>query len=172
MKGFFPAEIRNSKVFLAEIRWSQKKRSSPTLSELRNQNTTLFWSKQRQVLHNFGSQIPLGGAVFHFWSKNRPQKHKKVLFCILFRPIGRLELPPPSPWLRYWFYASWSSGNAFVSGAGSLRFKSRASQIGHSGANGSPPLRYFSEKSCVARAQWREDGPRKLVTLLGVLQRG
>ena len=28
--------------------------------------------------------------------------------------------------------ASWSSGNAFVSGAGGLRFKSRAGQIGHS----------------------------------------
>ena len=29
----------------------------------------------------------------------------------------------------------WSSGNAFVSGAANLRFKSRASQIGHSVAN-------------------------------------
>ena len=32
--------------------------------------------------------------------------------------------------------ASWSSGNTFFSGAGGLRFKSRASQIGHSVANG------------------------------------
>ena len=31
--------------------------------------------------------------------------------------------------------ASWSSGNAFVSGAGGRRFKSRADQIGHSVAN-------------------------------------
>ena len=49
--------------------------------------------------------------------------------------------------------ASWSSGNAFVSGAEGLRFKSRASQIGHCVANGSPPLRYSFERSCVARAQ-------------------
>ena len=49
--------------------------------------------------------------------------------------------------------ASWSSGNAFVSGAGGLRFKSRAGQIGHSVANGSPPLQHFFEWSCVARAQ-------------------
>ena len=49
--------------------------------------------------------------------------------------------------------ASWSSGNAFVSGAGGLRFKSRTVQIGHSVANGSPPLRHFFEWSCVARAQ-------------------
>ena len=49
--------------------------------------------------------------------------------------------------------ASWSSGKAFVSGAGGLRFKSRVGQIGHSVANGSPPLRHFFEGSCVARAQ-------------------
>ena len=49
--------------------------------------------------------------------------------------------------------ASWSSGNAFVSGAEGLRFKSRAGRIGHSAANGSPPLRHFFERSCVARAQ-------------------
>ena len=49
--------------------------------------------------------------------------------------------------------ASWSSGNAFVCGAEGLSFKSRAGQIGHSVANGSPPLRHFFERSCVARAQ-------------------
>ena len=47
----------------------------------------------------------------------------------------------------------WSSGNAFVSGAGDLRFKSWACQIGHSVANGSLPLQHFFERSCVARAQ-------------------
>ena len=44
-----------------------------------------------------------------------------------------------------------SSGNAFLSGAGDLRFKSRAGQIGHSVADGSPPLRHFFERSSVAR---------------------
>ena len=48
---------------------------------------------------------------------------------------------------------SWSSGNAFVSGAGDLGFKPRAGQIGHSVANGSTPLRHFFEMSCVVRAQ-------------------
>ena len=47
----------------------------------------------------------------------------------------------------------WWSGNAFVTGAGDLRFKSQAGQIEHSVANGSPPLRHFFERSCVARAQ-------------------
>ena len=104
----------------------KQKRSSPTLGELWNQNTPLFWSKQRQLLYNFGSQIPLGGSCFQFWSKNRPQKHKKVLFCILFRPMGEGSSPH---WLRYLFYASWSSSNAFVSGTGGLRFKSRAVKL-------------------------------------------
>ena len=44
---------------------------------------------------------------------------------------------------------SWSSGNEFVFGAGGLRFKSRAGQIEHSVANGSPPLRHFFKKSSV-----------------------
>ena len=39
--------------------------------------------------------------------------------------------------------AGWLSGNAFVSGAGGLRFKSLADQIGHSVASGSPPLRHI-----------------------------
>ena len=42
---------------------------------------------------------------------------------------------------------------AFVSGAGGLRFESRAGQIGHSVANVLLTLRYFFEGSCVARAQ-------------------
>ena len=46
--------------------------------------------------------------------------------------------------IRHVIPTSWSSGNAFVSGAGDLRFKSRAGQIGHSVANGSPPLPYVS----------------------------
>ena len=40
--------------------------------------------------------------------------------------------------------------NAFVSGAGGLRFTSLTSEIEHSVANGSLPLRRFFEMSCVA----------------------
>ena len=43
--------------------------------------------------------------------------------------------------------ASLLSGNAFVSGAEGLRFKSRAGQIGHCIANGSPPLQHFFERN-------------------------
>ena len=71
--------------------------------------------------------------------------------------------------LKDWLPASWSSGNTFVSGAGGPSFKSPADQIEHSVANGSPPLRHFFEGNCVARAQWRGDGPRKLVTRFGIM---
>ena len=52
----------------------------------------------------------------------------------------------------------------------SLRFKSRARQIGYNVANSSPPLRHFFEKSCVAQAQWHGDGSCKLITHFGVVQ--
>ena len=46
--------------------------------------------------------------------------------------------------------ASWSSGNAFVSGAVGPRFKYRAGQIVHSVANGLTPLQHYFERSGVA----------------------
>ena len=67
--------------------------------------------------------------------------------------------------------ASWSSGNAFVSGAGGLSFKSWAGQIEHSVATGSPPSDISAKKNPAARAQWRRDGPHQLVTRFGVMQR-
>ena len=59
----------------------------------------------------------------------------------------------------------------FVCGVGGLRFKSRAVQIVHSVANDPLPLRYFFEKSCVARGRNDADGPHKLVTRFGAIQR-
>ena len=66
---------------------------------------------------------------------------------------------------------SWSRGIAFVFGSGGLRFKSLAGQIGHSFANGSPPLKHFFKRSCIVWMQQRGDGPRQLVTRFSVLQR-
>ena len=48
---------------------------------------------------------------------------------------------------------SWFSGNALVAAEEGLRLKSLGGQIGHSVANGSPPLQRFFERSNVARAQ-------------------
>ena len=46
--------------------------------------------------------------------------------------------------------AQTSNDNGFISETGGLRFKSRDSQIGHTVANGSPPLQRFFEENCVA----------------------
>ena len=73
----------------------KKERSSPTLSELQNQKNPLFWSKQRQVLHNFDSRIFFGGAVFIFGAKIGLKNTKNVLFCIFFRPMGGSSSPHP-----------------------------------------------------------------------------
>ena len=50
-------------------------------------------------------------------------------------------------------------------------FKSWASQIKHRVAKGSPPLRLFFERGCVALLQCFGKGPSKLDTCLGVIQR-
>ena len=48
------------------------------------------------------------------------------------------------------FFFSWSGDNAFVSGAGGMRFKSWACPIEDSVANDLPPLQHYLEKRCVA----------------------
>ena len=54
---------------------------------------------------------------------------------------------------------SWSDGNAFVSEAEGLKFKSRANQIGHSVANGSPPLVQYLDSCVACRHKDAEMGP-------------
>ena len=51
-----------------------------------------------------------------------------------------------------------------------LRIKSWVSQIGRSVVNGSSSLQNFSDRSCVARAQWRRVGFRQLFTRFSVIQ--
>ena len=55
--------------------------------------------------------------------------------------------------------ASWTSGNALVSAAGGLRFKSRTGQIGHSVTNGSPPLRHSLKGAVLPGRNDAEMGP-------------
>ena len=71
-------------------------------------------------------------------------------------------------WINWLTASWWSIGNAFVSPAGGLRFKSSAGQIGHNAANGLPPLQHFFEKSCVTR---RNHAEMRLVTLFSVIRK-
>ena len=72
-----------------------KKRSSPKLRRVfrpKSEIQTLFQAESRKLLHNVATQISLGGC-FHFFTKNRPQKHQKRAI------LHALHTPPL--WLRY-----------------------------------------------------------------------
>ena len=75
-------------------------------------------------------------------TKNYKNKPKKSLVTVLTHQQQYIILQSS---------VSWLSRSAFVFGAGSLRCKSRASQIEHSVANGSAPLQHFLKKTCVSR---------------------
>ena len=67
--------------------------------------------------------------------------------------------PECPPWRRACFW----------SGRSEVQISGQSNQI--QCCNGSPSVRHFFKKSCVAQAQWRGDGPRKLVRCFGVIQR-
>ena len=96
--------LGNSNVFSDQTQVvSKKKKSLPILRPIfrpTSEIKTLFLTDSRHVLHNFGSQFPLGGeAVFNFSPKIALKSTKNVRFCILHKPIGGARAPP---WLRYW----------------------------------------------------------------------
>ena len=54
-----------------------------------------FQAEPQHLLHNFGTQIPLGG-VFPFFTKNRPQNHQKTChFAYLTGQWGGARATPP-----------------------------------------------------------------------------
>ena len=76
----------------------QKKKSSPKLRRIfrpKLEIQTLFQAERRHLLHNFGTQFPLGGGCFYFFNKNQPQKHQKRAILHILQANGGLE--PPSP---------------------------------------------------------------------------
>ena len=87
--------------FPPKNRWSPKiKRSLPKLRLIfrpKSEIQTLFQAESRHLLHNFGTQFPMGGAVFNFSPKIGLKSTKNVRFCILHKPMGRLEPPRPAP---------------------------------------------------------------------------
>ena len=67
--------------------------------------------------------------------------------------------------------ASWSSGNAFVFGAGGLKFKPWTGHIGHAVLLMARHCYISSKVAVFARVPRQENGPRKLVKRLGVIPR-
>ena len=75
----------------------QKKRSSPKLSRIfqpKSENQTLFQAESWHLLHNFGTQFPLGGCL-HFFTKNRLQKHQKRAILHTLQANEGFDPPPP-----------------------------------------------------------------------------
>ena len=99
-KGFFLPKSEIQSVFLAEIRWSPKNRSSPTLGELLNQKLHHSGPNNGK---SFTTSAPksLWGTVFIFGAKIGLKSTRNVLFCIFFRLMGEARAPRPPPWLRY-----------------------------------------------------------------------
>ena len=100
----FLAKIGNSYVFSAQkqvvSKKKKKKRSSPKVRLIfrpKSEILKLFQAKSRHVLHNFGTQFPLGGAVFNFSPKISLKSTKNVRFCILHKPMGGGAWGPPPP---------------------------------------------------------------------------
>ena len=84
---------------------------------------------------------------FEFYSGNMFEIYLKdyLVTSKLYHPPS----PPPTKKLKktqvYWPVCL-AVMNAFVSGAGGLRFKSQADQIGHNVATHSPPPQHFKKK--------------------------
>ena len=138
------------------------------------------WNFGEDLFIFFGGHLYLAGETSHyfkrFWTL---QNRKSVIFELAPGPRKTI-------WVNYSVFiwqevnetkkvknpwSSWSSRNLFVYESVGLKFKFPAGEIRHSVANGSPLLRHFFERSCVARAQWRGDGPGYIVTRFGVLRR-
>ena len=93
----FSAKIGNSNVFSARKQVVSKKKKK-VFTEIQ----TLFHSESRHLLHNFGTQLPLKGGCFQFFTKNRPQKYHKRAILHTSQANGGSSSPPrPPPWLRY-----------------------------------------------------------------------
>ena len=98
----FLGKLGNSNVFSAQkqvVSKKKKRRSSPQLRRIlrpKSDIQTFLQATSRHVLHNFGTQFPMGGDCFQFFTKNRLQKHQKRAILHTSQANGRAP-PPPSP---------------------------------------------------------------------------
>ena len=98
--------------FLKE--WDNCKRSWPEFSLFLNQNhtvypklrrifrpkskiQTVFQAESQQLLHNFGTQIPLKGLFSFFQQKSASKAPKTCDFAYFTGQRGGLQPPPPPP---------------------------------------------------------------------------
>ena len=98
----FPTNIGNSNGFSAlkqvvSKTKKQKKRSSPKLRLIfrpKSEILTLFQAETRHVLHNFGTQFPLGG-LFSIFHQKSASKAPKMCDFAYFTIMYAARAPPP-----------------------------------------------------------------------------
>ena len=99
LRGIFGQNRKFKRFFSPKTSDLQKKRSSPKLRSIippKSEIQMNFQAESQHLLHNFGTQIPLGGgAVVIFSAKIGLKIIKNVRFCILNRPMGGARARPP-----------------------------------------------------------------------------
>ena len=102
----FLAEFGNSNDFYAQkqVVSKKKKRSSPKFSLIfwpKSHVQTLFHTESRHLLYELGTQFPLGGGCFQFFTKIRPKKRQKRAILHTSQANGGARAPFAPLWLRY-----------------------------------------------------------------------
>ena len=96
----FSAKIGNSNVFSDQKQVVSKKKNK-VFTEFESDftakigNSNVFSDRPLHTLHNFGTQFPLGGAVFNFHQK------RAILHTSQANGGAIAPFPPPPSWLRY-----------------------------------------------------------------------
>ena len=121
-------------------------------------NAHIVITIQKTLLQSLFGRRPLYPKILKRITKAYLNESKvKIKSIVLIKLLNNDFISKPG---------SWSSGNVFFSGAGGLRIKSRAGQIGHIVANGSPPLQhFFRKKLCCPGAMTRRWAPQTRYTL-------
>ena len=81
--------------FQTKNRWSPKKKRSDFLANIRNSNA--FSGRIMTCSSQFRLPISFGGGCFQFFTKNRPQKHKKRAILHTLQANGGGSMGPLPP---------------------------------------------------------------------------
>ena len=95
-KGFFRPKLGD-----LQKKKKKKKKKKKVFAKIQSD----FSPKFRKFKRLRGALFVWGGAIFHFFTENRPQKHKIHAFLHTSQANGGARAPPAPPWLRYWSYS-------------------------------------------------------------------
>ena len=102
LRIIFPPKSQILTFFQPKHRWSQKKKKKKRSSlkfrlifQPKSEILMLFQAESRHVLHNFGTQFPLGGLFSIFQQKSASKAPKTCDFAYFTSQWRGLEPPPP-----------------------------------------------------------------------------